>query len=93
MKLDINNPKYPVGTKFRLTRDYCGHTVANSYKKGTYFVIESFGPGVFQPKDGFHSYFFRQCSKNGKLFKRNNGWSQQSIEQDLHGNLFEVVEK
>lgn len=69
MKPDINNPKYPVGTKFRLTRDYCGHNVANSYKKGTYFVIESFGPGVFQPNDGFHSYFFRQCSKMASYSK------------------------
>lgn len=90
-KADIHNPKYPVGTILRTTRDRPGEIPGSKHiKKNSYFKIISFGPGVFQPKDGYHSYFVKQCTKTGKEYKYDNGWNQDAVEENLVDGLFEV---
>lgn len=92
-KADIRNRKYPTGMMLRVTRDYIVPGCSGSnMKQGQYVQIIDFGPGVFQPPTGRHSYVFQRCSKTGKLFKWSNGWDQTALEMDLAGGLFEVVQ-
>ena len=89
-KVDPENPKYDIGTKFLVVKEV---SVGRQTRKlGQRYIVEGMDEGVAFFKDGAMVYLLRLVRKNGAWCKRQFRIYQDVIEFDLCDGTFEVLE-